>query len=132
MKISGNTILITGGATGIGFALTEAFVHAGNEVIVCGRRESKLAEAKRKLPDIHIRICDVSREAERKSLYQWATTSFPLLNVLINNAGIQRRIDFKQGIADLLSGEEAVSYTHLRAHETRHDLVCRLLLEKKK
>ncbi|MCX5975092.1 MAG: SDR family oxidoreductase [Coprothermobacterota bacterium] len=114
MKISGNTILITGGATGIGFALAEAFVHAGNEVIVCGRREDKLTEAKHKLPGISIRICDVSKEAERKSLYQWATTSFPSINVLVNNAGIQRRIDFKQGIADLLSGEAEIE-TNLTA-----------------
>jgi uncharacterized oxidoreductase len=125
MKISGNTILITGGATGIGFALAEAFVHAGNEVIVCGRRESKLIEAKRKLPDIQIRICDVSKEAERKSLYQWGTTSFPALNVLINNAGIQRTIDFHQGIADLLSGEAEIEINltaliHLSAYFIPH------------
>jgi uncharacterized oxidoreductase len=42
MKINDNTILITGGATGIGFALAEAFVKEGNDVIICGRRENKL------------------------------------------------------------------------------------------
>jgi uncharacterized oxidoreductase len=125
MKISGNTILITGGATGIGFALAEAFVHAGNEVIVCGRREDKLAEAKRKLPDISIRVCDISKEAERKSLYQWATTSFPSINVLINNAGIQRMIDFRQGIAGLLGGEAEIetnltALVHLSAYFIPH------------
>lgn len=52
MKINGNTILITGGATGIGFALAEAFVREDNEVIICGRREHKLREAKSKLPKI--------------------------------------------------------------------------------
>ena len=45
MKLNGNTILITGGATGIGFALAEAFVKEDNEVIICGRREDKLREA---------------------------------------------------------------------------------------
>jgi uncharacterized oxidoreductase len=42
MKIESNTVLITGGATGIGLALAERFLRAGSEVIVCGRREEKL------------------------------------------------------------------------------------------
>ena len=46
MRTKGNTILITGGATGIGFALAEAFVKAGNKVLICGRREARLKEAK--------------------------------------------------------------------------------------
>ncbi|HEX7574246.1 MAG TPA: SDR family NAD(P)-dependent oxidoreductase [Bacteroidota bacterium] len=41
MTISGNTVLITGGATGIGYAMAEFFLEAGNEVIVCGRREEQ-------------------------------------------------------------------------------------------
>ena len=69
MKINGNTILITGGATGIGFALAQAFVKEGNEVIICGRREHKLKEAKSKLPQINTRICDLTKEKEREALY---------------------------------------------------------------
>jgi len=46
MRIKGNVVLVTGGATGIGFALAKKFVEAGNEVIICGRREAKLKEAK--------------------------------------------------------------------------------------
>ncbi len=68
MKTSGNTILITGGATGIGFALAERFVKLGNKVIVCGRRENKLAEASEKLPGICTIRCDISNEADRESL----------------------------------------------------------------
>lgn len=96
MKISGNTILITGGATGIGFSLTEEFVKAGNEVIICGRREDKLKEAKEKLPQIQTKVCDLSKESERKKLYEWITSNFKNINVLVNNAGIQRVIDFKK------------------------------------
>ena len=94
MDIGGNTVLITGGATGIGFALAEKFVNAGSVVIVCGRRKSKLEAARHKLQALHIRQCDVSVESERGSLLRWTTTRFPNLNVLINNAGIQRQMDF--------------------------------------
>ncbi|HUL62847.1 MAG TPA: SDR family NAD(P)-dependent oxidoreductase, partial [Methanocella sp.] len=102
MKTSGNTILITGGATGIGLALAEEFIKAGSEVIVCGRTEASLAAAKEKLPQLHVRKCDVSKEAEREALCAWAVATFPGLNVLVNNAGIQRMIDFRRGTADLL------------------------------
>ena len=94
LKVEGNTVLITGGATGIGFALAEAFVKAGSEVILCGRRRSKLQEAKSKIPSAHIRKCDVSVESERKKLLHWCTSSFPSLDILVNNAGIQRQVDF--------------------------------------
>jgi uncharacterized oxidoreductase len=59
MKTKENTILITGGATGIGFSLAETLVNAGNRVIICGRREGKLKEAKDKLPQIQTKVCDV-------------------------------------------------------------------------
>ena len=95
MDVSGNTVLITGGATGIGFALAKEFLKAGNVVIVCGRRKSKLKAAKRKLPAVHVRQCDVSVESERRKLLRWATRRFPDLNILVNNAGIQRQMDFK-------------------------------------
>jgi uncharacterized oxidoreductase len=96
MKIKGNTILITGGATGIGLSLAQEFVKAGNEVIICGRSENKLNEAKEKLPQIHTRLCDLSKEDERKLLYEWVTSNFENINMLVNNAGIQRMIDFKK------------------------------------
>lgn len=95
MDVGGNTVLVTGGATGIGFALAEKFVNAGSVVIVCGRRKSKLQAAKEKLPALHVRQCDTSVESERRSLLRWATRRFPDLNILVNNAGIQRQMDFK-------------------------------------
>lgn len=108
MKISGNTILITGGATGIGYTLAEQFINAGNEVIICGRREDKLNEAKSKLPLIDTVICDVSDPVSRESLYNWAICKYPELNILINNAGIQRRINFKKGIDELRNNENEI------------------------
>jgi uncharacterized oxidoreductase len=70
MKITGNTILITGGATGIGFALAQALVESENQVIICGRREQKLLEAKNKLPQLQVKVCDVANEANRAELFE--------------------------------------------------------------
>ncbi len=100
MNVINNTILITGGATGIGLALAESFLAKGNTVIICGRREGKLREARAKHPALHIRVCDVGNATDRTALFSWATQEFPALNVLINNAGIQREIDFRRGTAD--------------------------------
>jgi uncharacterized oxidoreductase len=108
MKIEGNTILITGGATGIGLALAEAFVK-NNEVIICGRRENKLKEAKCKIPELYIIKCDISKELWRDKLYKEVTSNFKDINILVNNAGIQRNVDLKKGIADLIDEEEEIA-----------------------
>ena len=89
MRLGGNTVLITGGASGIGLGLAERFLQAGSEVIVAGRREEKLREAKRKLPKLHTRSADLAGEPERAAFAEWAVDAFPKLNVLVNNAGIQ-------------------------------------------
>lgn len=96
MNLGGNTVLITGGASGIGLALAERFVAAGSKVLICGRREEKLREAKEKLPGVETRVCDVSIEADRYSLVDWAVQAFPSLNVLVNNAGIQLRVSIAE------------------------------------
>ncbi|QFY03751.1 SDR family NAD(P)-dependent oxidoreductase (plasmid) [Bacillus cereus] len=93
MKLSGNTILITGGNAGIGLAFAERFIKAGNKVIVCGRRESVLHNVKEKFPSIVTRVVDVSIESERVALFDWVTEKYPDVNVLVNNAGIQQRFN---------------------------------------
>src|ERR1700740_2332061 len=90
MQLTNNKILITGGATGIGFALAARFVKEKNTVIICRRRESALNEAKDKLPGIISQVCDLGLAAEREALYQWIEKEHADLNVLINNAGIQQ------------------------------------------
>ncbi|MCX5732946.1 MAG: SDR family NAD(P)-dependent oxidoreductase [candidate division NC10 bacterium] len=92
MELGANTILITGGASGIGLALAERFLQAGSQVIVCGRREERLREAQIRFPALAIRVCDVAEEDDRGALARWASTAFPRLNILVNNAGIQRRV----------------------------------------
>jgi uncharacterized oxidoreductase len=114
VKIAGNTILITGGGTGIGLALAEAFTKAGNDVLICGRRTEKLDEAKRQIPALHILPCDVADSGGRQALFDWATRYFPSLNILVNNAGIQRQIDLRAGPKDFLGGEDEIE-TNFRA-----------------
>jgi len=89
MKLSDNKILITGGGSGIGYAMAERFVAEGNTVIICGRREETLKEAAEKLPSIITRQCDLSNEDERVKLFEWISAEHGDLNVLVNNAGIQ-------------------------------------------
>ena len=93
MELSEHTVLVTGGTSGIGLSLAERFLRAGSDVVVCGRRTDKLDEVKAKHPKIHARACDVAVAAERLSLADWVVGEFPQLDVLVNNAGIQRRID---------------------------------------
>ena len=88
MKASGNTILITGGGTGIGLALAARFLRQGNEVIICGRRLEALHEAGRRHPQLHVYRCDLSQESARRELAAKVTHDFPKLNVLLNNAGV--------------------------------------------
>lgn len=100
MDISTNTVLITGGASGIGWALAERFLRAGSQVIICGRRADKLQEAQQKYPQLHVRQCDVGLASERVALLDWVRSNFPQVNVLINNAGIQRRMQLANGQED--------------------------------
>jgi uncharacterized oxidoreductase len=92
MNLHGNTVLVTGGASGIGLALARRFLDAGNVVIICGGREDKLREAKGIDGRFRTIACDLAQEPERLRLSDWATVNFPALNVLVNNAGIQRRL----------------------------------------
>src|SRR5438477_11474415 len=96
MDLSNNTVLITGVASGIGLALAVRFQRAGSTVIICGRRADKLAEAKAAHPALHTHVADVSSAAGREDLSQWAAREFPALNVIVNNAGIQRRVKLSE------------------------------------
>jgi uncharacterized oxidoreductase len=99
MNLNGNTILITGGSVGIGFVLAQALVRRGNRVLICGRRESRLMEAKTLEPALETFTCDVGDPAGRRELFRWATGIAPDLNMLINNAGVQHPIDLLSNAA---------------------------------
>jgi len=88
MKLSGRTILVTGGATGIGLACAARFLELGNEVIVTGRRAAKLEEAKARHPKLNTIVSDVADPASVSALAEEVRTRFPKLDVLMNNAGV--------------------------------------------
>jgi len=104
MKMSQNTILITGGTSGIGHALAAGFLKRGNTVLVTGRSEARLAAARQSLPGVHTFICDQGDPAAIVRLHAEVTAAFPQLNVLVNNAGIGWKLnlnDASRPLADL-------------------------------
>ncbi|HVB03004.1 MAG TPA: SDR family NAD(P)-dependent oxidoreductase [Chitinophagaceae bacterium] len=89
MNLSGNTILITGGTSGIGLGFAEQLILSGNTVIICGRRADRLQEISHQYPAIITRKSDLQSATERITLCDWVLSRHPALNMLINNAGIQ-------------------------------------------
>ncbi len=89
MKISNNVVLITGGTSGIGFALAESFLQKGNKVIVVGRNQEKLKFVRSRYPELITFACDINDRTERDDLVLEIEKQFSDLNVLINNAGVQ-------------------------------------------
>jgi|ERR1044071_791295 uncharacterized oxidoreductase len=101
MKLTGRTILITGGSAGIGLAFALKFVELGNEVIVTGRRQEVLDEVKTKHPKLHTIQSDVADSAQIAALAARVKADFPKLDVLMNNAGIMLHKNLKVPAADL-------------------------------
>jgi uncharacterized oxidoreductase len=94
MKLQNNTILITGGSTGIGYELAKELTEKNNSVIICGRSLEKLKKAKTEIPSIHIFQCDISMQSECVKLHDWISKNHPECNVLINNAAIVHVANF--------------------------------------
>jgi uncharacterized oxidoreductase len=94
MKLTGNTIVITGGTSGIGRELVQRFLALGNRVVTCGRRKDRLEELRAGSTDLSVFTCDVSVEAQRTEFAEWVRTEHPGANVLVNNAGVQLVMDF--------------------------------------
>jgi uncharacterized oxidoreductase len=108
MKLTDNSIFITGGATGIGFAFATALMKLGDTVIICGRSEDSLTAAKRKLPGLVARRCDLTDAAARSELVKWLRAAHPKLNVLVNNAGVQFSHDLKEPVSEASVISEAM------------------------
>lgn len=88
MNLTGNTVFITGGGSGIGRALAEAFHKLGNQVIISGRRKGALEETTKANPGIASIELDINNPESIQAAAKHLSTAYPRLNVLINNAGI--------------------------------------------
>lgn len=87
MKITQNTILITGGGSGIGFQTARLFAENGNTVVITGRDETKLRRAAAQLKGVHYIVADVTNENDVNMLVNTIEREFPELNIVMNNAG---------------------------------------------
>lgn len=101
MHTTGNTILVTGGGSGIGRALAEAFLALGNEVIIVGRRESLLKEVAEANPGLHFAVLDTSDAADSQRAAEQLIARYPSLNTVIHCAGIMRGESLREGPTEL-------------------------------
>src|SRR5438270_1441884 len=103
MRLTGRTILITGGSAGIGLAFALKFLELGNEVIVTGRRRAVLDAVKAQHPRLHTIQSDIADPAQIAALSARLTRDFPKLDVLMNNAGVGVAKNLKASADDLAS-----------------------------
>ncbi|PXW25446.1 SDR family oxidoreductase [Paraburkholderia caballeronis] len=101
MRMTDNTILITGGTSGIGLELAQQFIALGNDVIVVGRNPARLDALRVSHPKLHVLRGDVGDPRSVAALYEQVAGAFPDLNVLVNSAGIMRKIDLQRPDFDL-------------------------------
>lgn len=109
MNMTGNTILITGGGSGIGRGLAEAFHALGNQVIIAGRRQAALDEVTDANPGMASVTLDVTDPDAIRAFAAGITREYPALNVLINNAGIMKAEDLLNQPDDLGDMEATVT-----------------------
>ena len=109
MDMTGNTILITGGGSGIGRALAEALHARGNKVIVSGRRASVLEEVAAANPGIATAALDVADAAGIARFAAEIVAAHPDLNVVIHNAGIMQAEKLTTAGSDLATAETTIA-----------------------
>ena len=106
MKTTKNTILITGGSAGIGFETAKLLSEQGNKVIIIGRDQNRLDEAKAKLSNVATIKADVSKAEDVKELVATISRLYPELNVVINNAGRALLYNLADGNQDAFANAE--------------------------
>ncbi len=102
MELHHNTVLITGGTSGIGYEFAAQLLQLGNTVLVTGRDQAKLDQTKQRLPQVHTFQSDLRDPAAIRELFARVTAQFPSLNLLINNAGELRKLNLQDSeVADI-------------------------------
>jgi len=109
MNNSGNTILITGGGSGIGSGLAEELHKLGNQVIIAGRRKQALDETTAANPGMKSLTLDIENPTAIRAFAAKVAAEFPALNVLMNNAGIMRPENLLAQQDDLADAEATVA-----------------------
>lgn len=109
MNMSGNTILITGGNSGIGQALAVALQKEGNEIIVTGRRKEALEATVAAHPGMHGRVLDMADAGAVAAFAAQIVQDFPALNVVVNNAGIMMPENLVADTVDLSVCEATIT-----------------------
>ena len=109
MKTTGNTILITGGGSGIGRGLAEAFHKLGNQVIVSGRKQHTLDAVVAANPGVRALTVDMADASSVREFAARLVGEFPALNVAILNAGIMRSEDVLDPSSPLADAEETIA-----------------------
>ena len=127
MILSDRTVLVTGGNSGIGLGIAEAFHAKGSKVIVCGRDKGRLSAVERKYPGITALRCNVADSRERQDLAAEVLRRFPDIDILVNNAGIQRYIDLKKGYEELKAGDDEIAINLVSIVELTALFINRLL-----
>ncbi len=123
MELRKNTVLITGGSSGIGLELARSLIEKDNTVILCGRSMERLERAKLSLPTVKIIQCNVSKFHEIQKMATWIQEHHPQCNMLINNAAIAHKAQFYED-ASILEKARAEIDTNLMAPIT----LCKLLI----
>jgi uncharacterized oxidoreductase len=109
MKLTGNTILITGGGSGIGRGLAEAFHALGNQVIIAGRRRQMLEETTAANPGMQSALLDIERAEAIRAFAARMAEEYPSLNVVIHNAGIMRPENLLEQPEELTDAEAIIT-----------------------
>jgi uncharacterized oxidoreductase len=109
MNITGNTILITGGGSGIGRSLAEAFHKLGNKVIIAGRRKQVLDETTAANPGMASTVLNIEDPVDIRKVAAQLATDHPTLNAVIHNAGIMRPENLLAQQPDLTDAEAIIA-----------------------
>jgi uncharacterized oxidoreductase len=130
MKSTKNTILITGGNSGIGYETAKLFAGNGNTVIIAGKNSSSVQQAAASLPNTYGIICDITNSKDIESLIERVKRDFGGLNILINNAGIAFKYDLLDH-PDLASNAKTEIEVNYLAPINLTDKLLPLLIENK-